>query len=230
MSRENNDANVPALPFAGSNVVPQSENGGLDVPRAVDLAIALKQAASSHLKCVGSACDTLFFALEAGVTLLNAKEHVEHGKWAQAAKKVIANKKLPITIRTCQRYMKLADILLRLPGSPSVEAVHEDSKTTRASFTRLLKEHDLVSISSVLALGSKSRKRKEPQSVSEELETFQADAESELITQQALECVLGFLGEIDLDRASRYRQQVLFARQSFDRPRRGWAFRRPRMA
>jgi len=91
----------------------------------------------------------VWHASRAGEKLLFVKDSLPHGLW----KKWLAEHLLEISVRTCQRYMEVAEQLRQLPDYPAVEPDSEPSKVERATQLALLSANRLVSIREALAFG-----------------------------------------------------------------------------
>lgn len=100
-----------------------------------------KRIERSHVRAQQSFLDGVWHAYRAGDELLTAKTIIPRGGWETW----LAEKLPAISVRTCQRYMKLARTLRSLTDFPGDDGEEEPSKTTRASQLNFLHEHGFTS-------------------------------------------------------------------------------------
>ncbi len=174
-----------------------------------DLVSELKHVERCHLRFQKAECEGVIAAFDAGAVLLTAKERTTYGEWERELRAAIKASRVVVDLRTCQRYMKVARLLLLNPASPAVDYLEAPSKTTRTSFLNFLREHGLKSINKVLALEPPEPRADSPSPPDEDDAAGECDEREScsspdndatfLTPDEILKHVIEFLGGIDLD-------------------------------
>lgn len=126
---------------------------------ALDLTAVVLHVERCHLRAGKAMSDSVLAAFEAGSALLAAKRAVSHGSWTDTLKAAIRSSGAIVTPRTCQRYMQVAEVLQKRFDSLALEHASSPSKTTRATFLKLLLEQKLTSIGQVIKPEQRKREK-----------------------------------------------------------------------
>lgn len=187
-----------------TNLIPIVDPSLHTGPSLQELEVVVRHVEHCHAGVIHACYEGVVDAYDAGTALNCVKSCLSHGDFLPWLQSAFGAGRTSVSVKTCQRYMKVASLLTSLPEFPATELEDSTSKATRASQIEVLAAYRLNSIRKVLALahmnGTKASDPEPLAEVPEEPTEFTSRIDNDWLTPpQVVACASELFGSIDLD-------------------------------